>query len=192
MALIDKVSETVRKGLKESTIQLLETTKEPRHAYICCEKTKIRRMMGMEHVKEVTTGLAFLNVEDQADQEYNLHDLVVNRGARVICYGNFPSANSPDNIRQDKYRVYSEPNALNPWDKMKSICDTYLGREIEVNELIEAEKQKVSLLTKELNELRSKQDARSTTTSTKDDDATTDEGEPRDARKSKESGVRKQ
>jgi hypothetical protein len=190
MALIHVVPESVRSGLKESTIKLLETTNEPRHAYICFEKVKVKRMIGKEHVKQVTTGLAFLNVEDQPDQENNLNDLVLHRMAKVICYGNFPSANSPDNLRQDKYKVYSEPNALNPWDKMKSICDTYLGKESEINQLIKAEKDKVSLLTKELEELRSK-NVQTTTANTKNDTGSEPKSKPGDAGESKESGARK-
>lgn len=127
MNLIDKTPDEIKPRLGPNTIKLLETTKEPRHAYVCLEIPKVYREAGGPRV---STGLAFLNVEDQPGQIYNLNDLMTARQAQVCCFGNFPSHDDKQSARVAKYKLYNEPNGVNPWDNLAETCAMHQGRTI--------------------------------------------------------------
>jgi hypothetical protein len=123
MFLIDKVRDEVKEGLDPYTIELLKTTREPSHPYIVCESKHVKwSSQGREHNKAIT-GLSFLNLSGQVDQRYLLTDYVVNKGGRVITYGNFPTASH----RPEQYKLHSEPNGSNAYDRMAHACESYLG-----------------------------------------------------------------
>jgi hypothetical protein len=113
-------------------------------------------MEGEKKVTKLSTGLAFLNVQDQADQEYNLHDYINNRGGKVICYGNFPNGLSLDERARQKYTSYSEPNSQNPWDKMAAICEKYMKQGNQITELESQLNEKTTKLEQELEYYKAK------------------------------------
>jgi hypothetical protein len=137
--LLDQTPEVIQSRLAPRTIELLRTTREPRHAYICLEIPKVLRSDGPP---EITTGLAFLNVEDQPAQLYNLVDLTRSRNAKLCCYGNFPTHNHPQPDRVSKWKLYNEPNGVNPWDNMAEACDQLMNRTTETAREIEAQTSK--------------------------------------------------
>lgn len=152
MMLFDMVDEKVKANLKPKTLDLLKTTRPPRHAFIVFEIPKVIRRVGDEKMNEVSTGLCFLNVEYQPDQLATVRDIMESKpNAKVICYGNFPSPTSPTVARQKYFAQYNETNGQNPFEKMQALCDMYMGN-------LTAQNEEVSRLKAELAALKTKQE----------------------------------
>lgn len=160
MFLIDKVREEVKQGLDPYTIELLRTTREPTHPYIVCESKHVKwSSEGREHNK-VITGLSFLNLSGQVDQRYLLTDYIVNKGGRVITYGNFPTAS----FRPEQYRMHSEPNGSNAYDRMAHACESYLGTVVSQSETERKLKSELHTLQQELATLKNTKEIKHDTT----------------------------
>lgn len=165
--LIDFVKEPVKGRLHEKTLRLLDTTREPKNAFVVFQIPKIRTYQSnSEYKDEITFGLCIMNVEDQPGQIYNLNDLVMNRGGKLCCYGNFPTHNHQDSYRVQKYKLYNEPNGANPWDKLAQVCDNLIGQEAEISEEMGIYKQELEKLQKENAALKGGKNVTNTTTAT--------------------------
>jgi hypothetical protein len=122
--LIDNINEELKERLHSNTLEILQKTKEPRYAYVAVQVPK--RKLGANKEMSIVGGLAIVNVEDQPSQVYILNDLTQNRNGIILCYGNFPTVNNSDSKKQEKYRHYSDPQGVNPWDSLKTYCDNYI------------------------------------------------------------------
>lgn len=134
--LIDIIDPVILARVHPSIIPSLEGTVIPRHAFAVVGIPKRRRRRDPATRKQTIDLIlapATINLEDQPAQKYTVNDYVFNKNGKVLCYGNFPTHNDADKKRHDKYKLYSEPNGMNPWDDMASYLDTFLGRESEVH-----------------------------------------------------------
>lgn len=159
--LIDVTTEEAQLRLGERTLELLKTTKLPKHAFVVYEIPKIR-YSGKGADQEITTGFVVVNVEDQPSQEYNLNDLI-NRNGKYCCHANFPTHNDKDPLRVKKYNLYNDPNSGNPWDRLEVHCQAQLGHAQEISLVerkfkgeLEAAKQEMESLKAELAKTKKK------------------------------------
>lgn len=127
--LIDFVQDSVLKRLEPRTIELLKTTKTPRHAFVTYQVNKLRFEGQGESV--FTTSICTINVEDQPDQRYILNDLL-NRGGKYCCHGNFPTHNDVSQVRAEKWKAYKDPEGTNPWDMVAEHCYRQVGQSEEI------------------------------------------------------------
>ena len=129
--LISLVPDSIKQSVNRATIKLLETTRVPKYTFICCEVVKIKnttKSIGDTKKKEVfkrelTTGLAFINLSAQPSQDYVLSDMLEKRRGRILCYGNFPKPT-------DKTKGhYNSPNETNPYDAMENKALSLMHKE---------------------------------------------------------------
>jgi hypothetical protein len=138
--LIDITPPEALGRLKERTIKLLKETKIYKHAFVVYEIPKLL-YNGGETTE--TTGIVAINVEDQPAQEYNLNDLL-NRGGKYCCHYNFPTHDNSNPSRVDKYKLYHDPSAGNPWDRLTVHCLRQIGHANEISS--ESRKYKEALI----------------------------------------------
>lgn len=132
------VNPDIAATLAPVTKELLEKTREPRHAYIVLEKTKHQSIKKDGHwIRQWTHGLMFINVENQPEQAFNLRD-AIKRGAKIIARGNFPSATDRAGHRRELYKHHTSANGVNAFDTLAGEVDLLLGKEISTSKTISA------------------------------------------------------
>lgn len=80
-----------------------------------------------------------LNVDGRPEQYEKVTYYVLNKGFKIIHYGNFPKANHPNPRIAQKAKIHTGPDQVNPWDVLESMCKRYMGieqaRSVEISEL---------------------------------------------------------
>lgn len=118
---IHKVKSPVQ--LHEETLRDLTGWTPPSHAYVMFEKKEW--VMGQDQKRRRTWSIGLINVENRPEQIGKLQYYVVQKGYRLIDWGNFPKLNDADTKRARKARLYSGPNGENPWDALEASCRSY-------------------------------------------------------------------
>lgn len=151
--LIDAVLDEIKPRLSENTIQILKTTRVPQYAYVVFQIPKIRHYG--DGLREVTTGICVVNVEDQPNQICILDDLQ-NRNGVYCAHGNFPKHDDRDPRRAQKHRLYNDPEGSNPWDLVDAYCQKLINNNKEVFEIESKLKSELESLKKELEKEKKK------------------------------------
>lgn len=149
------IPESTLPGLQPYTIELCAKTAEPRHAYVVFEMKKHRAFFkDGKWLREWTTGLAWLNIQDQPNQAWLVTEYILAQGMKIIGYGNIPSAGARDSKTQAIYRAHAEGGAgSNAYDKIRLHCDTFIGQRDQVNKEILGYKAELGKMRKELEEI---------------------------------------
>lgn len=115
---------------KPETLQYLTGWKKPRHAYVLFET----REWHIKHngSREEGTGLMTLNVESRPEQAHQI-DIYLNKGFRIIDYGNFPKFTDKNPARAAKALHYSQGAGVNPWDNLEQTIKQKIKSEISWN-----------------------------------------------------------
>lgn len=129
--------------VNEHTTKLLESHRAPNHAYILLEKRGLN--LKPPGVLEPSFGLATLNVEHRPEQATKLDYYVMQKGFKVIGYGNFPKLNDKNPRRAQLAKWHSGVDGTNPWDELERRCLFYMNQGKDKNELQKALEEKSSL-----------------------------------------------
>lgn len=115
---------------KAETLQYLTGWKKPRYAYVLFET----REWHIKHngAREEGTGLMTLNVESRPEQAHQI-DIYLNKGFRIIDYGNFPKFTDKNPSRAAKALHYSQGAGVNPWDNLEQAIKQKMKSEISWN-----------------------------------------------------------
>lgn len=151
------IPEETRAGLQPHTIHLCEITKEPNHAYILLEAKKYEAKQGPdgEYVRNWTTGLCWMNVQNQPNQAWLLANYILKEGMKMIGYGKIPSASSTNPRIQKIYKAHDEGGfGSNAYDRIRQECDSYIGQRAEVNQEIQGYKAELEAAKKEIEALK--------------------------------------
>lgn len=108
--------ETMQKPRPE-TLKQLENWKEPKGAYVLFEVPKAN--IDGKGMKELTYGLYILPVEHRPQQWHKLNDIINSKNARVLHYGNFPTADDTKPGRAHQWRLHSDGRGTSHYDVMK-------------------------------------------------------------------------
>lgn len=139
--------------VNEHTAKLLEDHRPPNHAYIMFEKRGYSLKPPGDLVPEF--GIATINVEHRPEQAGKLDYYVMQKGYKVIAYGNFPKLNDRNPRRAQVARWHSGVDGSNPWDELERRCLFYMNRGKEQSELAKVQQEKTGLEQK-LSEMASK------------------------------------
>lgn len=90
--------------------------KRPTTAYILLETPQLN-ILG-DGIREWGKGLTTINAESRAEVMHQV-DFYLNKGGRVLDYGNFPKLNDASAKRADKAMQYSRGGTENPWDTLE-------------------------------------------------------------------------
>jgi primosomal protein N'' len=131
---------------KEETIQYLTGWSPPKGAYVLFETREWH--LKSDGVRELGTGLMTLNAESRADIAHQV-DFYLNKGFRILHYGNFPKFNDQNPARAAKAQHYSQGAGVNPWDALEK----YVRMKMEADVNWKAEKATMQL---ELDALKQK------------------------------------
>lgn len=129
------------------TVEQLAGWVRPNHAYVLFETRE----------RDVKTGnirhaLMTLDVNNRPDQAHRLDYYVRVKRFRIIDYGNFPSANSPNPRIAAKAQMHTGPDKVNPWHSLEAACASYMRVNPEWKQEKAALDAKVEELTKKLAE----------------------------------------
>lgn len=118
---------------KEETLQYLKGWRPPKGAYVLFETKEWH--LKSDGIREVGTGLMTLNAESRADIAHQV-DYYLNKGYRILDYGNFPKFNDQNPSRAAKAQHYSQGAGINPWDALEK----YVRQKMEADVNWKAEK----------------------------------------------------
>lgn len=99
------------------TRKQLVAWKRPSFAYVLFEKKEWHIKEG--GYKTIGHGLMTLNVEGRPEQAHQI-DIYLNKGYRIIDYGNFPKLDDTSPSRAARARLYSHGAGINPWDSLEA------------------------------------------------------------------------
>lgn len=138
---------------KEETITYLTGWKRPRHAYILFETKEWH--LGHDGEKRYGTGLMTLNAESRPEIAHHV-EIYIQKGYRILDYGNFPKFSDPNPSRSAKARHYSQGSGINPWDALEKFVKNKMASEIGWDEQKNAFENEINVLKKKLDEERNK------------------------------------
>lgn len=141
----DKIFETAVQP-KEETLKYLTNWRPPKSAYVLFETREWH--LKSDGVREPGTGLMTLNAESRADIAHQV-DIYLNKGFKILHYGNFPKFNDQNPARAAKALHYSQGAGVNPWDALEK----YIQMKMEADVNWKAEKATLQL---EIDALKSK------------------------------------
>lgn len=156
------IPDETRAGLQPYTIELCEKTREPNHAYIVFEAKKLNATAGADgkYVRNWTTGLCFMNIQNQPNQAWLVTSYIMNEGMKIIGYGKIPSAAATDARTKKTYQAHDEGGfGSNAYDRIKDHCDTYILQRRDVNLEILGYKAELEQTKRELEALKPKKKA---------------------------------
>lgn len=138
---------------KEETIQYLTGWKRPAYAYVLFETKEWH----LKHDGEKTrgTGLMTLNAESRPEIFHHI-EMYLQKGFRILDYGNFPRFNDQSPSRAAKARHYSQGSGINPWDALEKFVKNKMASEIGWDEQKAAYESELNVLKKKLAEEQNK------------------------------------
>ena len=120
--------------------------KRPKHAYVLLEIPQFN--LGANGTITPGKGLCTVNAESRPEVMHQV-DFYINKGGRVIDYGNFPSLNDSSAQRREKAVHYSQGTGVNAWDALERHVKQRMSGDMNW-------KEEKAALEDELNALRSK------------------------------------
>lgn len=130
-------------AITEETQKLLNIQREPNYAYIMFEKKGYSLVPPGDYVP--SNGIAILNVEQRPEQATKLDYYVMQKGFKVIGYGNFPKLDDRNPRRRALAKWHSGPEGDNPWDSLEKRCKFYMGQAAEKGQLAKLQEEKSAL-----------------------------------------------
>jgi len=79
--------------------------------------------------EEWRDGTFTLNVDGRPEQTEKVAYYVMQKGYKIIDYGNFPRANHPNPRIAMKAQIHTGPDRINPWDVLENVCKQFMGIE---------------------------------------------------------------
>jgi hypothetical protein len=138
---------------KEETLQYLTGWKRPTHAYILFETKEWHLLHDGE--KRLGTGLMTLNAESRPEIAHHV-DAYIQKGFKILDYGNFPKFNDRNPQRAAKAHHYSQGAGINPWDALEKFVKQKMASEIDWDHRTAEYESEISVLKKKLEEERKK------------------------------------
>jgi hypothetical protein len=147
-------------------VQYLKGWKKPRFAYILFETREWH--IGHDGSRTEGTGLMTLNVESRPEQLHQV-DIYLNKGFRIIDYGNFPKFSDKNPQRAAKALHYSQGAGINPWDNLEQALRQKMKSEITWNVREQALEDELNVLKRKLEEQTEKKAIRDSLMEKKDE-----------------------
>lgn len=138
---------------KEETIKYLTGWKRPSYAYILFETKEWHLLHDGE--KRLGTGLLTLNAESRPEIQHHI-DLYLQKGFRILDFGNFPKFNDKNPSRAAKAHHYSQGAGINPWDALEKFVKQKMASEITWDQRSAEYEGEISALKRKLDEERKK------------------------------------
>jgi hypothetical protein len=107
----------------DETSEHLKGWVEPTYAYVLFE-ARGRRVVG-EGDFEVCTRLFTMNVEARPEQSEKVQ-YYLNKGFKIIHYGNFPTFSDPNPQRAQMAILHSKGSGSNMWHELKKFLDLHM------------------------------------------------------------------
>lgn len=93
--------------------------RRPKTAYVLLEIPQYNIIA--DGVRTVGKGLVTVNAESRADV-INQVEIYINKGGRILDYGNFPKLTDANPARASKARLYSQGSGMEPWGALEKFC----------------------------------------------------------------------
>ena len=138
---------------KEETLTYLTVWKRPVHAFILFETKEWH--ISNDGEKRQGTGLMTLNAESRPEIYHHV-DMYLQKGFRILDYGNFPKFNDKNPARAAKAHHYSQGAGINPWDNLEKFVKQKMASEINWDERASNYENEISVLKKKLEDERKK------------------------------------
>lgn len=138
---------------KEETLKYLTGWRRPSHAYILFETKEWH--LSHDGEKRAGTGLMTLNAESRPEIGHHI-DMYLQKGFRILDYGNFPKFSDRNPQRAAKASHYSQGAGINPWDALEKFVQQKMSSEINWDERSAKYESEISILKKKLDEERKK------------------------------------
>lgn len=138
---------------KEETVKYLTGWKRPVHAFILFETKEWH--ISNDGEKRQGTGLMTLNAESRPEIYHHV-DMYIQKGFRILDYGNFPKFSDKNPARAAKAHHYSQGAGINPWDNLEKFVKQKMASEINWDERASNYENEISVLKKKLEEERKK------------------------------------
>lgn len=138
---------------KEETIKYLTGWRRPAYAYVLFETREWH--LSHDGEKRAGTGLMTLNAESRPEIAHHI-ELYLQKGFRILDYGNFPKFSDQSPSRAAKARHYSQGSGINPWDALEKFIKTKMASEIGWDEQKAAYESELNVLKKKLAEEQNK------------------------------------
>jgi hypothetical protein len=138
---------------KEETKKYLTGWKRPSHAYILFETKEWH--LSHDGERRLGTGLMTLNAESRPEINHHI-DKYLQKGFRVLDYGNFPKLNDRVAARAAKAHHYSQGAGMNPWDSLEKFVQQKMASEIGWDEQKNNYEAEINILRKKLEEEKAK------------------------------------
>lgn len=138
---------------KEETLAYLTGWKRPNHAFILFE-TKEWHIEG-DGARRQGTGLMTLNAESRPEIYHHV-DMYLQKGFRILDFGNFPKFSDKNPARAAKAHHYSQGAGINPWDNLEKFVKQKMSSEINWDERASNYENEINVLKKKLDEERKK------------------------------------
>ena len=138
---------------KEETIKYLTGWQRPAHAYILFETREWH--LSHDGGKRLGTGLMTLNAESRPEIFHHV-DIYLQKGFRILDYGNFPKFSDQSAAKAAKARHYSQGSGINPWDALERFVKQKMSSEIGWDEQKAAYESELNVLKKKLAEEQKK------------------------------------
>ena len=105
--------------------------------------------------KRLGTGLMTLNAESRPEIYHHV-DIYLQKGFRILDFGNFPKFSDKNPARAAKAHHYSQGAGINPWDNLEKFVKQKMASEINWDERASNYENEISVLKKKLDEERKK------------------------------------
>lgn len=138
---------------KEETLTYLTGWKRPQHAYILFETKELH--VSHDGERRWGTGLMTLNAESRPEIYHHV-DIYLQKGFRILDYGNFPKFTDKSAARAAKAQHYSQGAGINPWDNLEKFVKQKMASEINWDERASNYENEISVLKKKLAEEQAK------------------------------------
>lgn len=138
---------------KEETLRYLTGWKRPNYAYILFETKEWHVLHDGE--KRLGTGLLTLNAESRPEIAHHI-DFYIQKGFRILDYGNFPKFNDKNPARAAKAAHYSQGAGMNPWDNLEKAVKQKMASEIGWDARSAEYENEINVLKRKLEEERKK------------------------------------
>jgi hypothetical protein len=138
---------------KEETLKYLTGWRRPGYAYILFETKEWH--LSHDGEKRLGTGLMTLNAESRPEIAHHI-EIYLQKGYRILDYGNFPSLSDKNPARAAKARHYSQGSGMNPWDSLEKFVKQKMASEIGWDEQKQTYENELNVLRRKLDEERKK------------------------------------
>lgn len=138
---------------KEETLKYLTGWARPKYAYILFETREWHLSQDAE--RRLGTGLMTLNAESRPEIAHHI-EIYLQKGFRILDYGNFPKFNDQNPSRAAKAKHYSQGSGINPWDGLEKFVKQKMASEIGWDEQKAAYESELNVLKRKLAEEQNK------------------------------------